>query len=191
MPPGAVLLFIHFLLASSVYAQKLTNRTIDDTNGDSVTGAVPVYTPEAVWDGPSCNGCAILPNRAQTFDGTYHAATYNSGLRDMEISMSFTGASPCSSRSLAIKRFAGVAIYVFFILANHVADGITTTTAANFSIDGTYRGTFNHTPSTSTDFEFDALVFAQTGLENATHTLVISTQGPNDIYVNFDYAKYT
>ncbi|KAJ7456582.1 hypothetical protein FB451DRAFT_1098704 [Mycena latifolia] len=152
-----------------------TNRTIDDTDGDSVTGAVPTYTPSSSFAGPSCSGCAIQPSTDDAFDGTWSAATYNSGLGSMSISMDFTG----------------IAIYVYFILANDEGDGITTTTKANFSIDGTSAGTFTHTPTSSTDLQYNALVFSQTGLSNAAHSLLISTEGADDIYVNFDYAIYT
>ncbi|KAJ6604211.1 hypothetical protein DFH09DRAFT_1121977 [Mycena vulgaris] len=152
-----------------------TNRTIDDTNGDSVGGTVPVYSPSSSWAGSSCTGCAIQPSTSDAFDGTWSAATYNSGLGSMTVSMSFTG----------------IAIYVYFILANNAGNGITTTTKANFSIDGTSAGTFAHTPTTSNDLEYNALVFSQTGLSNSSHSLVISTVGSDDIYVNFDYAIYT
>ncbi|KAJ7139704.1 hypothetical protein C8R44DRAFT_310507 [Mycena epipterygia] len=123
-----------------------TNRTIDDTNGDSVTGTVPTYSPSSVW--VPC----LFP-----------------------WTMSFTG----------------IAIYVYFILANNEGDGITTTSKANFSIDRSQQGTFTHTPASSTDLQYNALVFTQTGLSNTTHSLLISTEGTDDIYVNFDYAIYT
>ncbi|KAJ7651144.1 hypothetical protein FB45DRAFT_780465 [Roridomyces roridus] len=163
-----------FLLAST-NAQTFTNRTIDDTNGDSVTGVVPTYTPSSVWAGPSCQGCAILPDTSKVFDGTYHAATYHADLGSFAISMDFTG----------------VAIYVYFILANDEGQGVTTTTAANFSIDGTVQGDFTHVPSATTDVEFNALAFSHTGLSNETHSLLITTEGAGDLYINFDYAIYT
>ena len=69
------------------------NRTIDDTQGDSVTGAKPTYVPSTggVWAGPDCSGCAIHPNRALAFDGTWTAATYNAQLGLTAIQFSFTG----------------------------------------------------------------------------------------------------
>ncbi|KAG6836882.1 hypothetical protein H0H93_001942, partial [Arthromyces matolae] len=39
----------------------VSNRTIDDTYGDSVTGVVPVYTPETgTWDDSSCTAIYIF-----------------------------------------------------------------------------------------------------------------------------------
>ncbi|KAJ7651124.1 hypothetical protein FB45DRAFT_889739 [Roridomyces roridus] len=172
---STTLLFFHFFLVSKTDAQTLTNRTIDDTNGDNVTGVVPTYTPSSSWAGPSCQGCAILPDTSKVFDGTYHAATYGPDLGSLAISMDFTG----------------VAIYVYFILANDEGQGITTTTAANFSIDGTVQGEFTHAPAATTDLEFNALVFSHTGLSNGTHSLLITMGGSNDLYINFDYAVYT
>jgi hypothetical protein len=45
------------------------NRTIDDQFGDSVTGAVPIYSPGNVWtQGNVCTGCVAQPDYEQTFD---------------------------------------------------------------------------------------------------------------------------
>ncbi|KAF7298894.1 hypothetical protein MIND_00837400 [Mycena indigotica] len=170
---------VHFLsawLVTKILAAS-TNRTIDDTNGDSMTGAIPVYQPNesGVWAGPSCVGCAIVPDTSLAHDGTWSAATYNAGLGIMNISMDFTG----------------TAVYVFFILANFQDEGITTTTKASFSVDGVQRGTFDHVPSDSFELQYDQLVFAETGLANTPHRLVVWTVADTDIYVNFDYALYT
>ncbi|KAF8077613.1 hypothetical protein FPV67DRAFT_1775019 [Lyophyllum atratum] len=155
------------------------NRTIDDTTGDAVTGARPIYLPATpgVWENAACTGCAVKPDPAQAFKGSWTAATYNKDLASMSIELSFTG----------------TAIYVFFILANFVADGVTTETACNFTLDGRAAGSFNHVPSTSTALEYNALSFSQTSLKNVDHKLVISTSGITDrnIFVNFDYAIYT
>lgn len=86
----------------------------------------------------------------------------------------------------------GVAIYVFFILANDQGDGITTKTIADFFMDGQFVESFEHTPTASTELEYDALVFSQESLSNTTHNLTMVTRDINEtIYVNFDYAFYT
>ncbi|KAG6812414.1 hypothetical protein H0H92_002990 [Tricholoma furcatifolium] len=170
--------FFLLFFYSWVAAAASVNRTIDDTYGDSVTGAKPSYLPtsSSVWQGPSCTGCYIQPDPDEAFDRTWTAATYNPGLGSMSIEFSFTG----------------TAIYVFFILANYVAEGITTETACDFVLDGTTVSSMDHTPSTSTALEYNSLVFSQTNLANAAHTLEIVTSGYNrDIFVNFDYAIYT
>ena len=88
----AVLRLLILFLASSATRAALVNRTIDDTRGDSVTGAKPVYLPASPWDGPGCTTCAITPNKTLAFDGTWTAATYNPSLfNNMNISFSFTG----------------------------------------------------------------------------------------------------
>ena len=69
----------------------LVNRTIDDTNGDPTTGLKPIYLPNGPWNGASCSGCAINPNQSLAFDGTWSAATYNPGLKNMNITFSFIG----------------------------------------------------------------------------------------------------
>ncbi|KAJ3903873.1 hypothetical protein F5879DRAFT_802781 [Lentinula edodes] len=171
--PGA-LFFLPFLFNVAAVTGAV-NRSIDDTLGDSVTGQRPIFLPTTpgVWEDETCAGNA--------FGGTYTAATYNSGLQNISITFDFTG----------------TAIYVYFILANNPAPGITATTAANFTLDGSLVGTFNHSPNTSTsapDFQFNqsALAFSKDGLKNITHQMVISTSGlSEDVWVNFDYALYT
>lgn len=82
---------ILFLVTFTTHAA-LVNRTIDDTAGDSVTLQAPTYQPASPWGGPSCVGCAIVPDRALAFDGTWHAATYHPELLNVNITISFTGA---------------------------------------------------------------------------------------------------
>ena len=86
----------------------------------------------------------------------------------------------------------GTAIYVFFILPNTVAPGITTQTECNFTLDGQAAGNFFHSPSSSLDMIYNALVFSHTNLQNSDHVLNISTSGvDHDVFINFDYAIYT
>jgi hypothetical protein len=57
-----VLLYFEHIRAS-------TNRTIDDQNGDSLTGALPTYFPENVWIlGSECLTCAANVSDQQAFD---------------------------------------------------------------------------------------------------------------------------
>ncbi|KAF7320185.1 Protein kinase domain-containing protein [Mycena kentingensis (nom. inval.)] len=164
-----------FALFGLCAAAAATNRTIDDTTGDSVTGNVPTYAPSDAWEGSSCTSCAIQPAQALAHNGTWSAATYNPTMGSMNITFKFTG----------------TAIYVFFILANNAGDGITTKTAANFTIDGALRDSFTHTPSASTDIDYDQLVFTQKALKNTEHAIAISTEGSENIWLAFDYAIYT
>ncbi|KAG6915336.1 hypothetical protein DXG01_012108 [Tephrocybe rancida] len=155
-----------------------TNRTIDDTYGDSVTGSQPIYLPVGNWDDASCSPshCTVLPPSGQAFDHSYHAATYlvNGGPRTAQLS------------------FRGTAIYVFFILANNVPNA-GTETFCNFILDGQNSGpTVHHAPTSSTNYQYNALVFSKTNLANIDHTLLISADSFDTLsYVNFDYAIYT
>ncbi|KAJ7693609.1 hypothetical protein B0H17DRAFT_489947 [Mycena rosella] len=129
---------------------------------------------------------------ARRVDGTWSAATYNSGLSSMTISMDFTG-TVVFERVHPIRLISslGIAIYVYFILANNEGVGIKTTTSVNLTLDGAKAGTFMHTPTSSVALQYNNLVFTQSGLSINTHSLIILTEGPDDIYVNFDYAIYT
>lgn len=87
----------------------------------------------------------------------------------------------------------GTGIYVYLILANNVAPGITTLTNCNFTLDGKLVGTFRHNPTTSTALQYNAsaLAYANNSLSNSNHKLSIVTAGPDSVLVVFDYALYT
>ncbi|KAF8624118.1 hypothetical protein AX15_006027 [Amanita polypyramis BW_CC] len=90
--------------------------------------------------------------------------------------------------------FLGVAVWVFFILANNVNGSIAeTTTECNFTLDGAHAGYYSHQPDiNNNNLQYNVTVFNQSGLSNSPHKLVISTSGlPYDAYMNFDYAIYT
>jgi hypothetical protein len=75
-----------------------TNYTIDDTKGDSRTGAIPTYTSDPddapygdAWT-ENCEGCWVVPNPNDVFDGTWHHATdLHSGYTGLTASFAFTG----------------------------------------------------------------------------------------------------
>lgn len=88
----------------------LTNRTVDDSSGDSVTGAKVVYVPDhtTTWKNQDeCQTCAIVPDtkvRAlqpfhvfsvslwqDAFDNTWSGVTYNTGLGTVTATFSFSG----------------------------------------------------------------------------------------------------
>ncbi|KAF8630449.1 hypothetical protein AX17_005426 [Amanita inopinata Kibby_2008] len=182
---NCVKLLVIFLVLLSESASwchaALKNRTIDDTLGDEVTHVRPVFLPTTpgVWEDETCKGCAVQPDRNLAHDGTWTAATYNPTLQNISITL----------------EFSGVAIYVFFILANANMEGptITTNTECNFTLDGQHAGAFSHFPNMNTyDLVYNANPFSATGLSNTAHQLVISTNGvDHNVFVNFDYAIYT
>ena len=91
----------------------VSNRTIDDQLGDSVTGERAVYLPNTIWTlGSECAGCFARPDPARTFDhsqfdsldmlaslysaysSAWHDATIHSDeprFTELNISMKFTG----------------------------------------------------------------------------------------------------
>ncbi|KIY70438.1 hypothetical protein CYLTODRAFT_347729 [Cylindrobasidium torrendii FP15055 ss-10] len=161
---------------STITPANAINITIDDTYGDSETGAVPIYSPVNAWDGADCMKCAIQPDASKAHDGSWYAATYNKGMESLNISFSFEG----------------TALYVYFILANDEGVGITTTTAVTFTLDGVPDGDFTHIPLDAEGLQYNELVYARTGLNQEWHDFLISTSGfPGDDFVNFDYALYT
>ena len=90
---------------------------------------------------------------------------------------------------------SGTAVFIFFILANNPLETISasTTTAANFTVDGFLEGSFSHWPNGSTpDFLFNYLAFSMAGMKDEMHQMIISTSDLSEnVWVNFDYALYT
>ncbi len=82
-----MLLYTPLLLTLALPASSiLINRTIDDTNGDSMTGAVPIYgelDSSLKW-----TGCA---SECEALDGTWHQGVI---VDESNISMNFTGPLP-------------------------------------------------------------------------------------------------
>lgn len=71
------------------------NITIDDTNGDEVTGALPHYS--SGWSpGASCSSCWAKPDPSKAVDGTWHdTSAYTTG-GPTSATLSFTG--PCATQ---------------------------------------------------------------------------------------------
>ena len=80
------------LLVTSVTAT-LTNRTIDDQYGDSVTRVPPSYSPSGGWSrGAKCSTCAAQPNASQAYGGSWHDSTHHPTDPEPRIvSLSFNG----------------------------------------------------------------------------------------------------
>ncbi|KIL67146.1 hypothetical protein M378DRAFT_123375 [Amanita muscaria Koide BX008] len=169
-----------FLFTIPVCRAVLVNRTIDSNLGDPVTGFMPIYEPpQAFWSSQPCGGCYIQPDVAKAFDGTWNSADYIPGLQNVNLTL----------------RFTGVAVWVFFILANagiHGA-GLTTNTQVNITLDGKNAGIFSHYPDMNMqDLTYNATIFSTSGLANTSHELVIGTNDyANYSYINFDWAIYT
>jgi hypothetical protein len=93
----ALLVLLAFLLTVLLEAPGVLAdmRTIDDTNGDSVTGAQPTYSGD--WeDRNHCSFCSGFAqygpylDMSQISDGTWHAS-HSAGA---SVSLTFTGEPP-------------------------------------------------------------------------------------------------
>ncbi|KAG6873789.1 hypothetical protein C0995_011014 [Termitomyces sp. Mi166 len=138
---------------------------------------MPIYTPANLWNDASCppSNCHILSPTDSAFRQNYHAATYivGGGARTAQLS------------------FKGTAIYVFFILANNVPNAWTET-FCNFILDKQSVEAYHHSPTSSPNYQYNALVYSKTNLANTDHTLLISADGYQTMsFINFDYAIYT
>ncbi|RXW12972.1 hypothetical protein EST38_g12881 [Candolleomyces aberdarensis] len=157
----------------------LVNRTIDDTAGDSVTGAKPIFFPadRGLWKDQTCIDCLINPDVRLVFGNTYTAATYIPELGKMSISM----------------RFNGTAIYVFFVLVNSADPRVIPETQCDFVLDNGPPLSFGYdSDRESSGYKYNQLVYSNTGLPPGDHLLEIVTNNlDHRVYVNFDYAIYT
>jgi len=173
---------ISFLLLSIVTHVNaiIENRTIDDTNGDSVTHVVPDYNngdgSANVWNAqPGCSGCTLKPDASKAFDNTWHDNMY-------------FGGTPLASVNIT---FTGTAIWVYNIVPNSNTTGFPTN--LEFYLDGTFDRTFKYTPSyNQTDFLYDFVVY-QREVDNGTHVLemTLGNDPTQNSVMLFDYALYT
>ncbi|KAJ7742725.1 hypothetical protein DFH07DRAFT_39563 [Mycena maculata] len=151
----------------------ISNRTIDDTNGDPITGFTPVYAPEAQWNvGQNCSGCLVQPDPSQVFDRTWHDTTQGTGGVPSSVTLNFTG----------------TAIYLFCVVPNTISFA-TTVYDLSFTLDDGSIGTYTHVPDASDEILYSVPVLSSENLSNQAHTLVAETAG-NSLFV-FDFAIYT
>ncbi len=165
--------------SAALGSSTLINRTVDDEHGDSLTGGVPTYLPEAAWTlGSDCPSCFITSKLKGKYDGTWHYTAF--------------GGTPNPTPSVQAT-FHGTAVYVFNIIANFEPSAFNFSTAnLNFYIDGAYVGQFVHPPDpTAEEIELRMPVYVNESLSNAEHTFIMSTDGPNTSMIAFDYLIYT
>ncbi|KAJ6542805.1 hypothetical protein B0H19DRAFT_957855 [Mycena capillaripes] len=167
------LLAIYALTLVQVCLSALSNRTIDDFNGDSVTGALPVY--EGSWNvNGNCSTCYVQLDTSQPFDRTWHDSTQRATEDPYSVTLQFTG----------------TAIYFYGIVPNTAQHGTTkanTKIDVTFTLDGAAVGEYKHTPDTSSTILYSVPMLSSTGLSNKAHTLVVTY---TDLLI-FDYAMYT
>ncbi|KAH9930986.1 uncharacterized protein B0H18DRAFT_120691 [Fomitopsis serialis] len=156
-------------------------RTIDDTYGDSVTGATPVYPNEDCWnEGPGCSACVLQPDPSEAHNGTWHDTTSN---------ICTTQYPPTHSVTFS---FNGTALSVYCII---VSQGPATWfTNLSFTLDGEISNTqFSPSVVASTyGFQYNSRVFIISSLSNEQHTFTMSAMtGSSASVLLFDYAEYT
>ena len=188
------------LLLPSPVACTQTNRTIDDYWGDSVTGALPVYSVN--WNyGQNCTICRVRPTLSETFDNTWHDTTSNSpSTTGHYVTLKFTGAEALITVRIvydvdkAASSSPGTAIWIYVILANSAAASYDIIfTNVTFVLDDVIAGTYDHVPSpTASQYEYNVTAFSKTGLDNKDHSLVMTAvQGSMPSLLLFDWAMYT
>ncbi|KAI0666997.1 hypothetical protein C8Q78DRAFT_1055983 [Trametes maxima] len=177
MLPHAKLLTVLCAARAALILAVPVNRTIDDENGDSMTGIKPIYrSGRNGWtQGNHCNGCYIHVDSTRVVDGTYHDTTIEPGFTSPVISANFTG----------------TAVYVFNVVPGFVPN-ITTIISLIFFIDGVQVGTYTHSPvAQNPEILYHVPVLAHTGLENGAHLLEVRTSGSFNSLILFDNIIYT
>ncbi|KAJ7024164.1 hypothetical protein C8F04DRAFT_738407 [Mycena alexandri] len=170
------LIVIYILMMLHACVSIASNYTIDDLEGDSRTGVLPLYEPLNLWnavvDG-NCNICWIHPDPNRTFEHTWHDATQNVGDAPPSVTI----------------QFIGTAIYMFGIVPNTIP-GSSTNFNLTFTLDDVLHGGYMHNPDTVNDIEYSVLMFAVADLTNGSHTLVAQAASAPSLFM-FDYALYT
>lgn len=191
-PPFGQAKIYFILLFGSAFAA-LRNITVDDAV--SIGAVAPQYLPSVSWwnQGNNCSGCSAKPDPSQAYNATWHDTTFNpnSGVTQA-IQFTFVGTFPdlLSDTIDFIVLTIGSALYIFFILANTVPQADTLTDVV-FSLDGIPGGTFVHSPSTSTDYQYNVSVYVNESLTFGEHTMVIEPiNSGNPVLILFDYFVY-
>ena len=173
----------------------LQNVTVDDavTSG----AVVPAYLPSSsFWNqGNACSVCHVNPDPSLAYDGTWHNGRLDpNSTVELALAFNFVGTFPDSfSHSRLNNGFhTGSGLYIFFILANTVPN-ITTLTNVTFILDGVQVSSFTHSPSASTDFEYNQAVFANDSIPYGQHTMTVApvNDSVNSVLILFDYLIYT
>ncbi|KAE9394632.1 hypothetical protein BT96DRAFT_182396 [Gymnopus androsaceus JB14] len=154
-------------------------KYIDDQNGDSATGEVPVFGPDSGWtQGSTCTGCAFHPDVEQAFQGTWQDATHHT-----------TDVDP---RTVQFN-FTGTSLDVYCIIPNDADLSITSTYDLIFSLDEQpLQQTFTHSSDLSNLFIHNVSVLSLTGLVQVPHTFTMKASSPTvNTTLLFDYARYS
>lgn len=182
MKRAAIAAFLSFI---NVVLCVLTNVSIDDTDGDPITGQKIIYDSPTWSFGPSCEDCEAIPTPASSaFLGTWHDTTFLPGNGLVSATALFTGdftSSPTNRNVLLTDLLCGLsgsAVYVMCILTGTAGnpDGNTDMT---FFLDNERVANFSRAPDGDASYQFNVPVFSMDGLSMTQHniTLVSGMQG--------------
>ncbi|KAH7104308.1 hypothetical protein BKA62DRAFT_694248 [Auriculariales sp. MPI-PUGE-AT-0066] len=174
---GNAILF--FLVLLPVTRAALRNITIDDAQGDEVTGAKPIYTPPNQWYAISsqsrCDGiCDPNPGIDEAYFSTWHVAT----------------GFPTEPSRIEFK-FNGSAVFIYCILAGNARPN--SQTHLSLLVDGVEMDTFHWIPTNNTPpFYYQVPVLSASALESRTHFVVVLSAVTAIDYsvIFFDFAVY-
>ncbi|KAJ3881116.1 hypothetical protein F5051DRAFT_398016 [Lentinula edodes] len=156
---------------------------IDDEDGDSVTGLVPIYTPSNFWQqGDSCIVCLLAFDPTQMFHGTWHSITHQTPDPAATVEFNFTGIS--------------LDVYCLlpnFILEDGPLEDYTSTYNLSFALDGQPVGqSFTHKSDFSGVTQYNVSVLSLSNLSQVLHTFtMIGASTVDMLTIQFDYARYT
>ncbi|KAL5485487.1 hypothetical protein ACEPAI_8129 [Sanghuangporus weigelae] len=153
-------LFSFFLFSPRARAAP-TNVTIDDTNGDAVTGAQISYSPALAWQaGQSCQNCTAKMDGNQAYDGTWHDASYNppGGISNL-----YPGTIVSASAD-----FTGTAVYIYCILTRS-SSSPNGNTDMTFYVDDQEVGSFSRPSDGDKSYQYNQVVFSWSGLDGSTN----------------------
>ncbi|TBU21128.1 hypothetical protein BD311DRAFT_743788, partial [Dichomitus squalens] len=163
------------------------NVTVDDTFGDPTTGIIPQYLP---IDPPGTIGAWHSGNSSEQDDWT--TSHWTPGILDvLKIhNQTWHDSTPANGPAQVVVNFTGTAVYVYNVVPNMVWETVTTSNMT-FAIDDSVVGSFVHMPNNSGVTLYNQLVYSNTELELAPHTIVISAEGDSHSFILFDYLLYT
>ncbi|KAJ7022073.1 hypothetical protein C8F04DRAFT_972029, partial [Mycena alexandri] len=160
----------------------LLNVTIDDTTGDSLTGAHVTYSPTNAWN--SSRTCIECPDPKKLFSGTSHTSAF-----------SVNDTKNPNVPSTATVSFSGSAIYVFCAVSHSASSpgNLGGDSDMTFYVDGVQVGVFVQPAVGSAGFDYSVPVFVNSALPPGPHTFTLQNgheNGPSSLLV-LDQIIYT
>ncbi|KAH9899610.1 hypothetical protein C8Q73DRAFT_787474 [Cubamyces lactineus] len=183
-----VFLTVSYLYASVLYIHlpgvvaDMKTVVIDDTYGDQITGAMPVYSPPASWtQNQPCglaNGRPVNPDPSMAWNGTWHGSA---------------GAAADTALLTIDFNFTGDWLSIYCIVLGGDRDNVAASNMS-FELDGQQVGRFYRDVSGQTEGAGDLSLHYNVSVFNASvpegqHALRISSVDYSRML--FDYVLYT